>query len=154
MIKPSHKFIFTPGQWVGEGRITFSISPDRFRFYTKWTIEKNAKGIITCQQQVEMEGREESLVNTLTLTNIKPEGFDIELDNGILGLIPGKGVIDPHTIAWEFRGHPDFEGFEVYELQEDGGGDYMLHAEYSSVENFRTIIDGRIWCKDEKKEKG
>jgi hypothetical protein len=63
----------------------------------------------------------------------------------MLGSVQGKGIIDAKTIAWEFRGHPDFEGFEVYELQENG--DFMLHAEYSSLDQIRTIIDGRIWKK-------
>lgn len=95
-----------------------------------------------------MEGKEESLINAFILTNISGENFDIELDNGIIGAINGKGVFDDKTIAWEFRGHPDFEGFEVYELKDFT--DYMLHAEYTSAENFRTIIDGRIWQKGSK----
>jgi hypothetical protein len=38
-----------------------------------------------------------------------------------------------------------FEGFEVYEQQENG--DYFLHAEYGSPDQFRTIIEGLIWRK-------
>jgi hypothetical protein len=60
-------------------------------------------------------------------------------------------VIDAKTIAWEFRNNEEFQGFEVYELQENG--DYMLHAEYSTSEDFRTIIDGRVWQKAPKDKK-
>lgn len=141
----SHKFIFAPGQWIGEGRITFSASTEHLRFYTKWVIENEEKGSVRCQQDVEMEGGEDRVFNGFLFSNILPNSFAIELTNELLGSVTGKGVIDSKTIAWEFRGHPEFEGFEVYELQENG--DYMLHAEYATTEQFRTIIDGRIWKK-------
>jgi hypothetical protein len=38
-----------------------------------------------------------------------------------------------------------FEGFEVYEKQENG--DYFLHGEYGEPHLFRTIVEGLIWCK-------
>ncbi|MBA3815348.1 MAG: hypothetical protein H0X29_02285 [Parachlamydiaceae bacterium] len=140
-----HEFLFSPGQWVGEGRITFSSSADHLRFYTKWLITKDAIGNLLCQQHVEMEGGQDRVINAFLVSNITPDSFAIELSNDLLDKVSGKGIIDPQTIAWEFRGHNDFEGFEVYESQ--ANGDYMLHAEYSSLEQFRTIIDGRIWKK-------
>jgi hypothetical protein len=70
----------------------------------------------------------------------------MELENELLGKVKGAGVIDEKTIAWEFHGTGGLEGFEVYELQDNG--DYMMHAEYSSPDQFRTIIDGRIWKKN------
>ena len=70
----------------------------------------------------------------------------MELENELLGTVKGTGVIDENTIAWEFHGTGGLEGFEVYELQDNG--DYMMHAEYSSPDQFRTIIDGRIWKKN------
>lgn len=140
-----HEFLFSPGQWIGEGRVTFSTSPEHLRFYTKWSIEKGPQGNFNCQQHVEMESGQDHVFNTFLISHITSDSFVIELHNEILGKISGKGVIDPQTIAWEFRGHNEFEGFEVYELQDNG--DYMLHAEYSSTEQFRTIIDGRIWKK-------
>lgn len=141
----NHEFLFTSGQWVGEGKVTFSSSSQHLRFYTKWLLEKDDAGHVHCQQHVEMEGGQDRVFNVFLVSHILSESFVIELSNEMLGKIYGKGVIDAKTIAWEFRGHPEFEGFEVYELQENG--DYMLHAEYSSVEQFRTIIDGRIWKK-------
>lgn len=117
------------------------------RFYTKWIVEPPFDKIVNCQQQVEMEGRDENVFNNFTFSNIKANSFDVELTSELLGTIKGKGVIDAKTVAWELRGHADFEGFEVYELQENG--DYMVHAEYISTEQYRTIIDGRIWKKSD-----
>jgi hypothetical protein len=141
-----HQFIFSSGQWIGEGKITFSASPNHLRFYTKWEIDPADKsGVIRCQQQVEMEGGGDRVSNQFVCFDLRPEAFAIRLRNELLGEVDGKGLMDAKTIAWEFRGNPDFEGFEVYELQENG--DYMLHGEYASSEEFRTIVDGRIWKK-------
>lgn len=147
-MKSLHEFIFTQGLWIGEGKITFSVSPDHLRFYTQWIIDPIASAVIRSQQLVEMEGRAENLFNQFTFSNITEKDFEIQLNSELLGAVSGTGLIDKTTIAWEFRGHHDFEGFEVYELTDNG--DYMLHAEYSSSEQFRTIIDGRIWKKTEK----
>jgi hypothetical protein len=143
-----HDFIFSPGHWIGEGRITFSASPDRLRFYTKWLIEEDKDNSIHCLQYVEMDTGEERISNKFAFSNILPRSFDVELSSEMIGSVHGKGIIDEKTIAWEFRGHPDFEGFEVYELQDNG--DYMMHAEYALPGQFRTIIDGRIWKKSTK----
>jgi hypothetical protein len=142
----THHFIFSPSRWIGEGRITFSVSPEHLHFYTQWLIEKEEDRAIQGQQQVQMEGGEENVNNIFVFTNILQKTFAIELTNDQLGTVKGKGVIDAKTIAWEFREHEFFEGFEVYELQDNG--DYMLHAEYVSPDQFRTIIDGRIWQKE------
>lgn len=143
-----HQFLFSPGQWIGEGKVTFSTSPEHLRFYTKWLIETDAAGNLYCQQHVEMEGGQDKVLNNFQISQVLSNSFTIELSNDLLGKISGKGVIDPQTIAWEFRESEELDGFEVYELQENG--DYMLHAEYSSTAQFRTIIDGRIWKKQSK----
>lgn len=146
-----HLFIFSPGHWIGQGKLTFNISPSHVRFYTKWVIEKSEGGVIKAQQQIEQEEESEHLYNTLEFSSIAPTSFDITLSNTLLGKISGHGVIEDKTIAWEFRNAKKteesgaFEGFEVYEIQENG--DYMLHGEYLSDNEYRTIIDGRIWKK-------
>ena len=63
----------------------------------------------------------------------------------MVGQVVGKGILDPETIAWELKGLDGFEGYEVYEIQENG--DYLFHAEYASDDQFRTIVDGRVWKK-------
>lgn len=141
----AHEFIFSAGTWIGEGRITFSASSEHVRYFTKWIIEENENNSITCQQDVQMEGSQETVSNHFIFSEFMPASLAVELSNDLLGTVKGKGVIDSDTIAWEFRGHSQFEGFEVYELQDNG--DYMVHAEYASPDQFRTIIDGRIWKK-------
>lgn len=141
-----HQFIFCPGVWIGEGKITFSTSPEIIHFYTKWTVKKlDEKSEYVCEQQVEMQGVDDSVFNTLTFSDATPGAFAITLENELVGKVIGKGIIDPKTIAWEYHSGTEFEGFEVYELQENG--DYMLHAEYSSPDQYRTIVNGRIWKK-------
>lgn len=140
------EFLFKPSIWIGEGKITFSSSPDFVKFYTKWQITEEHPGFMHATQTVEMEGIEDHVVNTFTFYEITPDNFSVLLRNQLIGNLKGKGIIDANTIAWEFRGATDsFEGFEVYKLQENG--DYALHAEYTSSDQFRTTIEGLIWKK-------
>jgi hypothetical protein len=140
-----HAFIFEQGLWIGEGKITFSVSPEHIHFYTRWTVEKVADHLIRSLQEVEMHGSDEKVKNEITFSEMTPHSFLIQLENHLIGSVKGKGIIDEKTIAWEVKGEQGFEGFEVYELQENG--DYMMHAEYVSTDQFRTIVDGRIWKK-------
>lgn len=142
-----HAFILSPGKWVGEGKISFSASSENLRFYTRWLIGDADKGSITCSQEVEMPGNEPNMINNFVFSNVTTSSFAVELENDVLGKVKGTGIIDQKTVAWEFHGGGGLEGFEVYELQDNG--DYMLHAEYASPDQFRTIIDGRIWLKTE-----
>lgn len=141
-----HDFIFKNGVWIGEGKVKFSTSLEQIHFYTKWKIQVVDKHESRAEQQVEMRGGGENVVNYFTFSHIKDSGMAVALENEILGSASGKGVIDDKKIAWEFLQHSDFEGFEVYELQENG--DYLLHAEYVSTDQHRTTIDGRIWKKN------
>ena len=144
-----HKFLFEEGQWVGEGKISFSATPSFLKFYTRWVIQHERqepeRSTIRCTQQIEMQGDQDQISNQFIISTINDQSFNVELQNELIGYVSGTGIIDPQKIAWEFRGHPNFEGFEVYELQENG--DYMFHAEYSSPDQFRSTIDGRIWEK-------
>jgi hypothetical protein len=139
-----HEFILSPGVWIGEGKITFSASPEYIKFYTKWEIKQEGS-ILNCIQIVEMQGIDEHVINFLQFSDVTPHSFLVQLENEMMGKVTGTGVIDTTTLAWEFRGQSDFEGFEIYERQENG--DYMLHAEYASPDQFRTIVDGLIWKK-------
>jgi hypothetical protein len=146
-----HQFLFTKGYWIGEGRVTFNASPDILKFYTRWVISPQfspSKSIetVSCFQEVEMQGTEEHIKNQFNLFNVSADAFIIELENDLIGRVSGTGLFDAKKIAWEFKAHPTFEGFEVYELQENG--DYLFHAEYVSPDQFRSVIDGRIWLKE------
>lgn len=141
----SHEFLFRSGIWIGEGRVTFVGSTEHVIFYTKWTVNEEVAGFLSCRQEVEMRGGGENVLNFFTLKEIKETSFEITVESEALGKASGKGIINETKIAWEFKGHPDFEGFEVYELQ--ASGDYRVHAEYISPDQHRTIIDGRIWKK-------
>ncbi len=142
-----HPFFIEEATWLGEGKIAFSASPDIIRFFTKWQIpapQIKVEGH-PCLQVVEMLGDREQIENNLRFYDLKSHEFKVDLDNQLIGTVQGTGFFDELKIAWEFRGHPNFEGFEIYELQENG--DYIFHAEYVSPDQFRSIIDGRIWKK-------
>lgn len=138
-------FIFTPGSWLGEGKITFSSSPEFIKFYTKWEIKELTPGTIQAVQIVELQDIEEHVVNTFTFSDFKSDSFSVCLENAMVGKINGKGIRDDHVIAWEFREQPAFEGFEAYEKQENG--DYFLHAEYGAPSQYRTTVEGLVWKK-------
>jgi hypothetical protein len=138
----SHSFLFTPGNWVGEGTVTFSASPEQLYFITKWAIHSSGEEGIACNQEVRMEGTDEPVLNYFKIFDLTPTNFKISLKNDILGEVSGTGIIDKRTIAWEFRGQIGFQGYEVYEME--GEGLYKFHAEYASPDQFRTIIDGHI----------
>lgn len=139
-----HEFIFMPGEWLGFGKLTLAVSPEQLRFYTKWSVTKPHEGLILCEQQIETEGVPEVLVNTLRITLLTPQTFDIELKNDSIGQIIGKGKMDPENIMWRFDTE-SFKGLEIYTLQENK--QYIMHAEYIYEGQLQTKVDGRIWKK-------
>lgn len=145
MADQSHLFIFKPGIWIGEGKVAFSVSPTRVRFFTRWEVKELGEKGFQCRQAVELEGVDEHVVNLYTFTHPTDQKFQVVLENELLEKISGAGFIEGNKIAWEFRGHETFEGFEVYQLEENGM--YRMHAEYASPDQFRTMIEGIIWKK-------
>lgn len=142
----SHLFLFSQGVWLGEGNISFSASPESLHFATKWFVDKKNKEGILCTQDVELQDSEEMIHNTFFLSDLKNGVFAIQLENELIGSVAGSGLIEKDRIAWEFRSHLNFQGYEIYNLQDNG--EYTFHAEYFSPDQFRTIIDGRIWMKN------
>lgn len=142
-----HSFILEPGEWVGEGTVTFSASDQELYFITQWGIDAGEEDMIECSQQVRMEGEDETVLNNFEIYDVTPKSFKITLENDLLGKVSGTGIIDENKIAWEFRGQIGFQGYEVYELE--GEGLYKFHAEYASPDQMRTIIDGHIRKTDE-----
>jgi hypothetical protein len=135
-------FIFAPGEWLGTGQVTFTMSPDLLYFRTKWSCFQPDEESFVCTQRVEIIGGD-TMINVFTVKKKNPTSFDIVLQNETLGVFSGTGVIEENLVAWEFRSVGTFEGYEVYEKQHDE--EYAMHAEYLSGDGARTRISGKIW---------
>ncbi len=151
-MKDHHPFILQPSSWLGEGKINLSLVEEELPFYTRWKIqEKDDCGKIECLQEIQVKGLSEIMQNQLLLYDLNPGTFVIELDNPALGRVIGKGIVSEKLIGWEFRSpEAGFEGYEFYEKQPDDS--YLMHAEYSTSDQLRTIIKGRVWKQLEKKK--
>lgn len=146
MSKP-HMFVFEPGTWLGEGKVRLSISEEDLKYFTRWQIEPAKEGkVMNLSQEIEIKGVPDKMVHRFKFHPPKDLEFKVELENEHFGKVSGQGLLLPKKIAWEFRGQEGgVEGFEVYELQEDGS--YFVHAEYVTKEDFRTLVQGKIWKK-------
>lgn len=144
-----HNFIFSPGNWKGEGKILLSMVEEDLGFLANWSVlNKDLRGKIQCVQEIQIHGLSENMKNEMSFFDFQPTTFTVEMENPNVGRVKGAGVYDDKLIAWEFRENDlNFEGFESYILQEDGS--YFMHGEYFSSDQFRTQIQGRIWLKKE-----
>ncbi len=140
-----HNFIFSPSVWLGEGKIQLNMVEEELPFYTKWNINsKDPEGKIECVQQIQVKGLSEMMHNQLWFSDFVTGNFVLELDNPSIGKVSGKGLITEKMIAWEFRvPQIGFEGFETYEKQADDS--YLMHAEYATADQLRTVIKGKVW---------
>ena len=143
----AHQFIFTPGVWLGEGNIRFSASPEDIKFYTRWESAESDGDELTSLQTVQMQGVDDKVLNRFRFHGMEDGMFKVERHNELVNTVLGTGIIDNDKIAWEFRGQDNFEGFEVYTREKDEL--YIMHAEFASSDQFRTIIDGKIWQKSD-----
>ena len=140
-----HHFILTPSTWLGEGKIQLNMTEEDLAFCTKWRVsQKDTTGKIECVQDIQVKGLSDIMHNQFFFFDMGPGNFSVELDNPHLGKIVGRGLITDKVIAWEFRS-PEigFEGFEMYEKQSDDA--YLLHAEYATTDQLRTVIRGKVW---------
>lgn len=142
-----HPFLFHSGIWLGQGTIQLNMVAEELAFFTRWNIEnKNSSNKIACEQEIQIKGFADMMHNQLFIYNVEHGEFIIDLENQAVGKIQGKGLINDKIIAWEFRINDiGFEGFELYEKQEDLS--YLLRAEYATTDQFRTLIQGRVWQK-------
>jgi hypothetical protein len=137
------QFLFEPGVWLGAGQVTFSISPDLLYYRTKWSIVEGQLGRLQCTQTVEIVGGDQ-MINVFSVIRKDQNSFDITLENELLGIFSGQGVLEKELIAWEFREPGKLEGYEVYERTSEE--EYSMRAEYiSSSDGARTKIQGKIW---------
>lgn len=143
----NHLFILQTGFWYGEGKIQLNMIEEELLFQTTWNVlEKTNDGKIKSVQEIQIDGLSENMKNELTFYDITPTSFSVMMSNHNVEKIQGKGIIDKKTIAWEFKDQEsNFEGFEIYHLETDGG--YKMHTEYVTSDQFRTKITGRIWEK-------
>lgn len=145
----SHPFIFSPGEWLGYGTLTFTLSPAVLQFYTKWKCHAEKDGVIVCEQFIEKQGVEEIVLNTYTFSEISDSAFTVQLGSDVVGIVTGKGVIEENIIVWRFpqripyRDSTGFEGVESYTMMENG--DYQVLAEYVADLEHRTMIHGTLW---------
>lgn len=141
----NHSFIFSPGTWQGEGKITLNMVEEQLLFNTNWAVQdKDFTGKVCCFQAVQIQGLSENMRNELSFYNFQDKTFSVDMENPNIGRIVGAGVYDDKMIGWEFRNNDmNFEGFETYSLQNDGS--YLMKGEYVTSDQFRTQITAKIW---------
>lgn len=140
-----HQFLLTPNAWLGQGKIQLNMVSEELGFFTRWNVDTiDGDGRIECVQEIQVKGLSDVMQNEFFIYNFMHGEFAIDLENPSLGRITGKGLINDKVIAWEFRVEDiGFEGFELYEKQDEKN--YLMRAEYATSDQFRTLIQGRIW---------
>lgn len=140
-----HQFLLAPGLWLGQGKIQLNMVAEELSFFTRWSIgNPDGEGRIESNQEIQVKGLSDIMNNAFVISNLSNGEFVVELENQALGRVTGTGLINDKLIAWEFRVEEvGFEGFEFYELQDDQT--YIMRAEYATNDQFRTIIQGRVW---------
>ena len=141
----NHSFIFSPGNWLGEGKIHLSMLEEALVFFMRWRVlEKDSGGCIECIQELQVKGLSDVMVNHFFFSEFSSISFSVLMENHAIGKVEGTGIINTSMIGWEFR-LPEigFEGFEFYEKQADEL--YHVHGEFSTNEDLRTTIHGKIW---------
>jgi hypothetical protein len=148
----NHPFLLTPSAWLGQGRIQLNMVAEELSFVTKWNVsEPDPEGRIECIQEIQVKGLSDVMHNQFNIFDMNSGEFLIELENDALGKITGKGLINEKIIAWEFRiEEMGFEGFELYEKQDEQN--YLMRAEYATADQFRTLIQGKVWKQMEQKK--
>jgi hypothetical protein len=146
-----HAFIFSPGTWIGEGKIVLNMVEEELFFGTKWAVQEgDSIGKVASSQTIQVQGLSEYMRNELIFYDFQNKSFAVDMENQNVGRIVGSGVVDEKMIAWEFRNNENFEGYETYILQEDGS--YLMKGEYITTDQFRTQIEARIWLQSKKVE--
>jgi hypothetical protein len=139
-----HRLFFEKFAWLGEGKISVTMSKEALKFYARWSISKASATECCFVQEVEIDEMLEKMENRLRFYDFNEEEFKVELENNVWGKVLGQGTVNDSVIAWEFRDQEaNVEGFEVYEIKKEGG--YLLRAEYMSSDNYRTMIEGELW---------
>ena len=139
-------FSLLPATWIGQGKIKLNMIAEELVFFTRWDIgiARLRSGRIESIQEIQVKGLSDIMHNQFALYDFTSGEFAIDLENQALGKIVGKGVINEKVIAWEFRVEDmGFDGFEFYEKIDDKN--YLMRAEYATSDQFRTVIEGKVW---------
>ena len=141
----NHLFIFSEGVWLGEGKIYLNMLEEELVFFTRWKVEgKDPDGCIKCTQEIQVKGLSDIMINHFVLSDFSTTSFAILMENHAVGKVDGTGVISSDRLGWEFRVKEiGFEGFEFYEKKSDDL--YSVHGEFSTSDDLRTTIRGKIW---------
>lgn len=119
------------------------MADDALDFIMRWKVEPNDDGEIVFRQEITIDDLGQKMNNQFRVSSLTSEAFQIALENQLVGKVCGKGVVDSKVIAWEFREpEQEFDGFEIYELQEDAS--YKMRAEFTAGEGLRTYVQGQI----------
>lgn len=145
MTQHQHQFLLTPTNWLGQGKIQLNMVSEELAFFTRWNASKvDGDGRIECLQEIQVKGLSDVMHNQFFIYNMASGEFTIDLENQALGRVTGTGLITDKVIAWEFRIEDiGFDGFELYEKQDEKN--YLMRAEYATSDQFRTLIQGRVW---------
>jgi hypothetical protein len=140
-----HQFLLAPSTWLGQGKIQLNMVSEELAFFTRWNVSNvDGEGRIESVQEIQVKGLSDVMHNQFFIYGLTNGEFSIDLENQALGKITGKGLVTDKLIAWEFRVEEiGFEGFEFYEKQDDKN--YIMRAEYATTDQFRTLIQGRLW---------
>lgn len=142
-----HKFLFSQGDWLGEGTIQLNLVQEPLKFYTLWKVGDRSGEKINCEQEVEVKGLADRMLNAFDIQVDDQGSLAILLENESIGKVKGKGLWDEKVVAWEYEREKggEFEGFEVFELQPDGT--YLFRSEFISQDQLRSSISGKLWKK-------
>ena len=145
-------FLFTPGTWLGEGTIQLSMLQEPLSFFMRWRVRgADEEGVIEGTQEIQIKGHSDLMVNHFWISSMQPGVFSLFLENHAIGKLQGSGFVKESMIGWEFRSS-DVEGFEYYDKKEEEA--YLVHAEFATSEQLRTVLRGKIWksCLPKEKE--
>lgn len=136
--------MFSPGKWLGEGKIHLNQFEEELSFFTRWTVQAEEEKEIECIQEIQVKGLSDIMVNHFRISLIEASSFSLVMDNHAIGTVQGVGILHEFAIGWEFR-VPElgFEGFEYYEKESEES--YLMRGEFATTDQLRTTLQGRIW---------
>lgn len=135
-------FIFEPGEWVGEGEISFFAGAQKSSYRTKWEIHPIFKERVLAVHSVFLKGVDEPIMNFYRFSSFEEGLFKVEMENILFGKVEGAGLIETDRVKWEFTETPHFRGFEEYTRL--GNGSYRAVAAYTSGDGGTSQIVGTL----------